>query len=261
MASQPPRTHPEPATVPTVVDEWERRLELEGCLNFRDLGGYAAKQGRRVRRRAVFRSDALHHITRHDVAQLRELGLGDIIDLRSTAELRTEGRGPLVHEPVRFHHVPLFDGEPQGDRGTSLSLGERYFLLAELAKGPIARVITILADTTAVAVYHCAAGKDRTGVVTALLLGLLEVDDETIAADYALTQQALDAIIERLNESDGYQTMLATLPPETLHARPDTMREFLDRLRARYGSVAGYVTDAGVEADTVIRIRERLLER
>src|SRR5512134_2861685 len=89
-----------------------RTIDLTGCLNFRDLGGYPTVDGRTVRWRQVFRSDALHHLTPQDVARLRdELSLGEIIDLRSSAELQSEGRGPLVVEEMRFHHYPLFDGD------------------------------------------------------------------------------------------------------------------------------------------------------
>src|SRR5262249_40502205 len=77
----------------------------------------------------------------------------------------------------------------------------------------IARVVTLLADAEAPAVFHCAAGKDRTGVVSAIVLGLLGVPDEVIVADYAATRESLDAIVGRLNPLEGYRTMLAALPP------------------------------------------------
>ena len=113
-----------------------------------------------------------------------------------------------------------------------MTLTDRYFLLAEFAKRPIAAVIGTLAATDAPAVYHCAAGKDRTGVVSAILLGLLGVPDEVIVADYAATQENLDAIIERLMSTEGYHDMLSALPPDTLHAEPQTMRR-VPRAHAR----------------------------
>lgn len=241
----------------------QRVVTLDGCLNFRDLGGYPTGDGHLVRPGQVFRSDALHHVSVADVARLRdELGIGDIIDLRSSEELRAEGRGPLAHEPIRFHHVPLFDGEaPDRDlRPPVYDLSDRYFLLAEFAMGPIARVLTALADTTSPAVYHCAAGKDRTGVVSAIILGILEVADEVIVADYALTQANLDLIIARLGASEGYQSMLAALPPETLHAQPQTMQSLLEKLRAKYGSARGYARAAGVGDAAIDRLRQRLIE-
>jgi protein tyrosine/serine phosphatase len=241
-----------------------RQIQLDGCLNFRDLGGYPTADGGLVRWGLVFRSDALHLLSRSDVARLRdEIGLQDIIDLRSTIELETDGRGPLAREEMRFHHVPLFDSDTTvaDDRLASISLGDRYFLLAEFASRPIARVVTTLARTDAAAVYHCAAGKDRTGVISAILLGLLEVAAEVIVADYALTRDNLEAIIDRLTSTEGYRHMLAQLPPDTLHAEPETMATFLDRIAGRYGSMAGYAEAIGVAAADVDRLRARLVER
>jgi protein-tyrosine phosphatase len=239
-----------------------RTIDLAGCLNFRDLGGYPTADGRMVRWRQVFRSDALHHLTREDVAHLRdELRLGEVIDLRSSAELTSEGRGPLAVESMRFRHYPLFDGDaPKAAPSPEMTLTDRYFLLAEFAKRPIARVIDTLAATDAPVVYHCAAGKDRTGVVSAILLGVLGVPDEIIVADYAATQTNLDAIIERLMSTEGYQAMLSALPPDTLHAEPQTMLTFLERMRGQYGSMDEYARGAGVAAASLDRLRGRLLE-
>jgi protein-tyrosine phosphatase len=240
-----------------------RVVDLEGCLNFRDLGGYPTEDGRTVRWRQVYRSDALHHLTPADVARVRdELGIAAVVDLRSTAELRGEGRGPLAREPIGFHHLPLFDGQEARPEGWPpiATLADRYVLLAEIAQAPIARLIRVLAEAGGPVVYHCAAGKDRTGVVSAVLLGLLGVRDEVIVADYAATQENLEAIIERLMAARGYQTMLSALPPDTLHAEAETMVAFLARIRERYGSMHGYARAAGVMEALVGRLAERLLE-
>jgi protein-tyrosine phosphatase len=242
----------------------QRLIVLDGCLNFRDLGGYPTTDGRRVRWRQLFRSDALHLLSGADVAHLRDtLHIGDVVDLRSTAEVETDGRGPLGAETIRFHHLPLFDGDTtaRSERPAAYTLADRYFLLAEFAKVPIARVITTLAGTTAPAVYHCAAGKDRTGVISAVLLGLLGVRDEIIVADYAATQENIDAIIDRLMASEGYQTLLSALPPDTLHAQPETMVSFLARIRLEYGSMHEYARSAGVPDEAIVQLEARLLTR
>lgn len=242
-----------------------RLIDLEGCLNFRDLGGYPTEDGRRVRWRHVFRSDALHMLTAADVACLRdELRLSDVVDLRSSAERRSDPRRPLEEIPIRSHHAPLFDGDSQSsERRTEaemVTLADRYVGLAEFAKPAIGRVVTLIAESAGPCVYHCAAGKDRTGVISAVLLGILGVRDEVIVADYAATRENLDAIVERLLSTEGYQTMLAALPPDTMHAEPATMIEMLARLRERYGSVCGYARAAGVSEGTLERLAVRLLE-
>src|SRR5262249_44422080 len=123
---------------------------------------------------------------------------------------------------------------------------DRYILLAELAREPIARIVELVATASAPVVYHCAAGKDRTGVISAILLGLLGVDDEVIVADYVTSRENLDAIVERLRSAKGYRTMLDALPPDTMHAEPETMRSFLASVAERHGSFREYALKAGV---------------
>ena len=235
MPARGPRDEP----VASESSGMHRRVDIEGCNNFRDLGGYPATAGRSLRWRTLYRADALHRLTPAGVRRLRdELGLREIIDLRSTGELELDGRGPLEAEPMRFHHLPLFDGNvAAAARGAAvdMTLGDRYFAMLEFACEPIAGVLATLAAASGPAVFHCAAGKDRTGVISAVLLSLLGVRDEIVVADYAASRDALDAIVERLMESEGYREMFEALPPDTLHAEPETMETLLARVREAFG--------------------------
>ena len=180
-----------------------------------------------MRWRVLFRSDGLQHLTVRDVGRVRDdLGIRHIVDLRSTLEITSDGRG----------------------------------LLEENAFGVLPGLLTTVADPPAPAVYHCAAGKDRTGVISAILLGLLGVPDGIIVADYAATQENLDAIIDRLMATEGYQEMLEALPPDTLHAEPDTMVALLEKVRLNYGSMREYVRAIGVSDENVASLESRLLE-
>jgi protein-tyrosine phosphatase len=240
-----------------------RRVDVDGCNNFRDLGGYPVAGGRSLRWRVLYRADALHRLTPAGVARLRDdLGLCEIVDLRSSGELAHDGRGLLEREPLHFHHLPLFDGDVGGARemADAATLADRYFMMLEFAGGPIARVIATLAAASGPAVFHCAAGKDRTGVISAVLLSLLGVRDELIVADYAASRDALDAIVERLMESEGYRQMFETLPPDTLHAEPATMEALLARVRDKYGSMRGYAEAIGLDASTLAGLEMRLVE-
>lgn len=224
----------------------------------------------RVRWRELFRSDGLHHLTPGDVEHVVvALGVRRIVDLRSSAELAAEGRGLLeTRSEAEFHHLPLFDGEPPdpssggeaADVARELTLADRYFLMAEFLKEPIARVLIALAESAGPAVYHCAAGKDRTGVISAVLLGLLGVPDEVIVADYAASQEQLDSIVDRLMSAEGYRTMLLALPADTLHAEPETMIRLLDQVRDKYGTMRDYAREIGVSDAQITRLRARLLE-
>ena len=243
----------------------DRKIPLQGCFNFRDLGGYPTRDGAHVRWRRMFRADGLQALTESDVAHLRdELRLQAIIDLRSTAEVNNDGRGRLSETDIGFHHVPFFDGgHPQQQAPPpDMTLDQMYIGMIERASDPIARAIRVLSETEveASAVYHCAAGKDRTGVLSAILLSLLGVEDELIIADYALSQESMDDVIERLDSLRGYDEVWQELPPETLHARPETMRGLLGTMQERYGGMVGYVKQIGITDGELGRLRERSLE-
>jgi protein-tyrosine phosphatase len=241
----------------------ERRIDLPGCANFRDLGGYPTDGGMLLRWRHLFRSDALNGLTPEGVDRVvDELGIGAIVDLRSTGEVGVEGCGKLRDRIPVYHHLPLFEGpltlDP--DLMNRLTLAERYFLMAERAKDPIARVISALAESSTPVVYHCTAGKDRTGLISAIVLGLLGVPDEFIVADYAASQDNLDAIIDRLTQSVSYRDVIETLPADTLHAKPETMFSLLELLRDRYGSFRGYANDIGLSDAVIDRLEDSLFE-
>jgi len=243
----------------------DRKIPLEGSFNFRDLGGYPTRDGASVRWRRMFRADGLQSLTSTDVAHLQdELRLSAVIDLRSTSELTNDGRGLLAETRIAFHHVPFFDGSrsEQQQMPADLTLAQMYIGMIERASEPIARAIRVLSETEpgASAVYHCAAGKDRTGVLSAILLSLLGVEEELIVADYALSQDSMDKVIERLDSLRGYDDMWQELPPETLHARPETMRGLLGQMNERWGGVEGYVRGIGIGDRELGRLRERSLE-
>jgi len=130
----------------------QRRIDLPGCANFRDLGGYPARGGMRLRWRRLFRSDALHGLTPEGVDRIvDELEIGAIVDLRSTGEVGVEGRGQLRDRSPVYYHLPLFDGPlivgPESP--SPITLADRYFLMVEHAKLPIARIVGVLAECPA----------------------------------------------------------------------------------------------------------------
>ena len=242
----------------------DRAIDLDGCVNFRDLGGYPTATGRTVRWRTLFRSDALHALSEPDVARLRdELRLSDIVDLRSTFELTNEGRGPLEREPIAFHHNPLFDGDPSAadrSRAADMSLGERYVGMMRMGHARIVSAVRLLATAAGGAVYHCAAGKDRTGVLSAILLGALDVPDEVIVADYALSAERIDEIIDRVMNMKGYADTLREMPEDTLHARPESMEAVLAGVANEWGSMRDYLEAGGFGEDEVETLRRKCLD-
>jgi protein tyrosine/serine phosphatase len=238
----------------------QRLLDLEGCLNFRDLGGYRTADGRRTRWGRLFRSDALHHMTPRDVALVRdELGIRTVVDLRSTAERAGEPVAELCAPPIRAYHIPLFDRERTGP-APALPLDQLYFGLLAVAREPMARIVRVLADATAPALVHCAAGKDRTGLVAAVVLGALGVREEEIVEDYAATRLGLERIVDRLRASASYDFVFSELPPDTLHAEPETMERLLAHVARDHGSMRGYLLGSGVTEAELAALEASLLD-
>ena len=236
-------------------------VELEGCFNFRDLGGYRSADGRRFRTGLVFRSDGLQFLTSADLEKLAgEVELGHVIDLRSDEEVEEIGRGPIADQ-VAVHSIPLFGHVSRGSGFKRPSdMGELYFMMLSLAQQPIAEVVRLLVELQEPAVFHCAAGKDRTGVISAVLLSLAGIPEETVIADYSFSRQNIDEINRRLGEADTYQRFMNEMPEGASDADPACMEGFLSRVREHHGSVEGWAEQAGLDGDLIERLRQKLLD-
>ncbi len=250
----------------SVTIELASWVELEGCFNFRDLGGYETADGRRLRKGRVFRSDGLQALTESDLDHLTgEIGLGAVIDLRSQEEVDEDGTGGIA-ERATIHPVPLFQRTRSSAAAANFpqrmpeNMGDLYFVMLTAAREPIARVVRMLSELDVPAVFHCAAGKDRTGVISSLLLSLVGVPEETIVADYAFSRQNLDQINARLGASETYQRLMQDLPDGAYDADPAAMRRFLDRVRDEHGSMEGWAEAAGLDAGVRARLVERLVD-
>jgi protein tyrosine/serine phosphatase len=240
----------------------DRHITLEGAVNFRDLGGYETEEGQRIRWRTLFRADGLSELTPPDRSIIGRLGIATVIDLRTSAELE-RGRFPVEEIPVGFHHLPLLDAvpEPEAFELTPGMLATQYQQIARDAAPQIAEVLTIVAKRHAhPVIVHCAAGKDRTGVLIAVLLGLLGVPDETIVADYALSAQAMTALRRKLIERHPEGEEVITRANELFSAAPSNITNLLEVLRERYGSITAYGEAAGIGPDVVASLRDVLLE-
>ena len=219
-----------------------RTLEFEGCVNFRDLGGYRTADGRMVAWRTLFRADGLNKLTDADVAQLTDLRVTTVIDLRTRDEAEQRGSFPVDRVPVTYVGLPLTDVLPATEDlpewKEASYVASRYGDMVSEGGPMLTSAIHSLATGGALpAVLHCSAGKDRTGVLSALLLAFLGVADETIVADYALSAAAMERLLERLKaEYPEAQEAVERYAPAILHVVPETMEQFLADLRSRYGT-------------------------
>ncbi len=240
-----------------------RHVPLEGAWNFRDLGGYAGRDGRRLRWRRLFRADSLHRLTEADLAHLDGLGMRTVIDLRTPDEV-AKGRIAADFDVIAWHHVPVIDVLPPRDAydrwATPSEAARQYLGMMEGASSSVAGFLGLVCEEASYPlVYHCFAGKDRTGVLTALVLGLLGVADEDIAADYALSTVAMQHLLEWLKEQYGDSSELETSAAAILSAEPETMAAFLEQFRAAHGSFQAYAARLG-HPEAATRLEAILLE-
>ena len=273
-----------------------RWLPLDGAANARDLGGLPTDRGAETVPHRLLRSDNLQGLTPSDVRLLvDDVRLRTVVDLRTDVEVELEGPGPLIREPrVEIRHLSLFpesggrtdvdadstlpwqaDGE-DARRGSALpetppgtppdqppEPGSRAvaFYLAYLRDRPdnIVAALRAIADSDGAVLVHCAAGKDRTGVVVALALAAAGVPADRIVADYVATAERMVPLMARLRASETYREDLDSRPDDSNRPRAETMWRFLDILDEQYGGALGWLAGAGFGPADVARLRARLV--
>jgi protein-tyrosine phosphatase len=254
------------------VPQW---LDLDGVVNMRDVGGIPLRGGGGIAPGRLIRSDNLQELPPASVRRLvDELQVTDVVDLRTSVEVVTEGDGPMLAEPaVRVHHLSLFTEDTQETgipAGESVLPWERRDAEVEAPSGPdrparlrrdnhdaywsghylgyldqrpdsVVAALRTIATSRGATVVHCAAGKDRTGTVVALALLLAGAEPDAVAADFAVSAERVPQIMERLSRRPAYAANLAGKTVAQQSPRPDTMRRLIEAFDALEGG-------AGVEA-------------
>jgi protein-tyrosine phosphatase len=261
----------------TSLQAEDRWIPLEGAVNVRDAGGLPLRDGGTTRSRRLVRADNLQDLTSNDLRHLREeLGVRKVIDLRTTSERQVEGPGPLEDCPgVRVEHWSLLpeagdqarevDGDvlmpwqagpdevPAPERQT------RGVYVAYLRDRPesVVGALRTVAHSDGAVVVHCAAGKDRTGVLVALALDLVGVEREAILADYLLTAERIDAIIARLSNTRAYAANLRERPRDSHLPQAEGLEEVLAFVDD-HGGTESWLRAHGWRPEDTTALRARL---
>jgi len=189
-------------------------------------------------------------LTDEDVKRVvTDVGLQTIIDLRTSREITNEGRGPLEDEDVAYVHLPFIaDLEVQDEVPDAVERDvlADYVHMLDTAGALIAEAVQTIATSTGPVVFHCAAGKDRTGILAAITESLVGVPRDVIVGDYELTNQVIDDICARLARFDTY-TNVRVNPPSHFRCRPEVMEGFLDLLDERHGGAEGWAAEHDVD--------------
>jgi protein-tyrosine phosphatase len=252
-----------------MAETFDRHLKFNSVVNFRDIGGYPAGGGKTVAWRRVFRSGEFRNITREDLERLtEELSVTSIIDLRSEFELKNNGKGLLAECGLKYCNIAFMadggDPEANSKRYAKLTnMGEFYLEMARQKEygAKIVQALEVIADAeNHPLVFHCAVGKDRTGMLAAMLLTLLGVGETDIIQDYTLSEPYMDELLAKLKSNPPKDSPPLDIPDYFWKASADSMKTLLSTLKREYGSVEGYLKEMGMNASLPKRLQSLLLD-
>ncbi|MBU2551690.1 MAG: tyrosine-protein phosphatase [Proteobacteria bacterium] len=252
----------------------ERRLPLKGSVNFRDLGGYETRDGRRVKWGQVFRSDSLARLSYRDQAYIARLGLKLVVDFRTPAEVE-KGADRLPEDgSVEYLQLPIVHGEFDPAAATaSLMKGDISWLTEDFMISRYIRKIDefpaawgavinrLVRPDSRPMLFHCTGGKDRAGTMAALILLALGVPEETVVYDHGLSNVYIAGVLERIYK----EIRKLDIDPESVASYFTAPREGimaqLEHLKDRYGSAERYlIENGGVSEETLASLKDQLLE-
>ena len=252
-------------------------IDLEGAVNVRDVGGLPTQDGGQTVYGRLLRSENLQELSAADVGKLVDgIGVTTVVDLRTTAEVELEGPGPLDAVPSVHHtHYPVLPelGSRTDAVAEALLLKKReedlsrfpddlmcghYLGYLEDRPEEVTGALRTIATSQGASIVHCAAGKDRTGVIVALALTVAGVEPEAIVADYMATAERMDAIIERLARSRTYSSDVTSRPVRAHLPREETMKSLLEQLHVRYGGLPRWLAGHGFTDDDTGQLRAKL---
>ena len=252
-------------------------IDLEGAVNVRDVGGLPTADGGQTVYGRLLRSENLQELSPADVAKLvGEIGVTTVVDLRTTGEVELEGPGPLDRVPgVRHAYHPVLPElgsrtdavaeallmtkrEEDRSRFPDDTMCGHYLGYLEDRPEEVTGALRSIAASQGAAIVHCAAGKDRTGVIVALALTAAGVEPGAIVADYMATAERMEAIIERLSRSRTYASDVTSTPLRAHLPREETMKAFLEQLHVRYGGLPRWLAANGFAGDELGQLRLRL---
>jgi len=246
-----------------------RDLTWDGCLNVRELGGLPTAGSGETRTGSIVRADSVHQLSQDGWQALVDHGIRTVIDLRGDHEREDD---PPAELPVHVVHVPFMEAseaewEEIGEEieaaaaaapDVAASTRDVYLIFLERFEANVARAVRAVADAPAGGiVIHCVGGKDRTGLLSAFLLRLAGVDDATIAADYALSEERLLTRHEAWFAAAESEAELERLR-RIAQTPASSMAGVFEELERRHGGVEGYLRHAGVSEDELERARARL---
>lgn len=228
-----------------------RRIPLGSMKNLRDMGGLPVPGGGCTAWERLLRGDNPEHLSEPDLNWLRERGITTVIDLRSAPEVERHPDQLSAAPGFHYLHMPLVAGDKLPN--TEADVGAGYFRALEV-KDCIRDILRAIAAAPGGVLYHCTAGKDRTGITAMLLYALVGVERSDILADYQISETYLEELLRGIRAA-----MPAELAAFVGSSRPEYLGECMDLVERKYGGVTDYLRAAGLTEHELDRLRAKLL--
>lgn len=243
-----------------------RDLDIEGSYNVRDLGGYPTADGRTTRPQVFIRAGNLNEVSPAAQQKLIDYGVRTVIDLRSPWETERMPNVFAQSDKVKYLNLSLFDLSPKTEQerlaktDSSSGLSDLYLKFLNHARPQVTQVMSVLAESDSTALFHCHAGKDRTGIIAALLLALVGVPEELIVEDYALTTSRIAHLIPIWREQALAHGVDLERFNREMTAEAETMRGMLRHIEAEYGGITEYLLGCGLTQPQLDALKARFVE-
>lgn len=236
----------------------KNRLLIDGCKNFRDLGGNVNKYGEETKIGRFYRSDSLSDLSDNDIDSLRKNEVYTIIDLRTKEEIYSSPDRISKFNEFSYYNIPLIDNVYSTDQGDvkNFNLPDLYRYLVDSSNENISKVFRLmLGNPKGGVVFHCTAGKDRTGVVAALLLLLADIPSNRIIEDYSISSKNMFGEITDSLIINGNST-----PKHMLLSEPEYMEEFIEYINMKYNGVKSFLKEkCNLSLDSIYNLRYQLI--
>lgn len=236
-----------------------RRLPVKGLMNARDLGGFAVSGG--VTKFGVFvRSDVPADLTQEDKLLLKKYGLKSVVDFRSSKECSAKPDVLSGEAWVSYINIPMYDEAAAKGICTSdkkFCWADHYIRMVESCRSWMREVITVLSKSESCVLFHCATGKDRTGLAAMALLGLCGVSDYDIAADYSVSGIYLQPLCEKLLK----EGKINSLDDPFFSTSPENMLRLTAHINKEYGGICSYLESCGISKETLLSLKNRLVQK
>lgn len=234
------------------------RLPLDNAYNVRELGGYSCMNRNTTKWKRFLRADDISALSQNDIAYLKAYGVNTVIDLRSQKETEANPDALVDVEGIAYHHIPFMKGDVDDVTKIAVDferfdLGDFYVGLLE-EKSKVAQLIKqIVQAPPGCILFHCSAGKDRTGVLSMLLLLIAGVSKADVEANYELTYTYLQ-------HKPGFLDMIPEhFDPSCMYSKPEFIRKAIDHIHNGYTSIENYLHTCGVSAEMIQQTKRRLL--